>query len=111
SLRETLTQRGHTFASDHSDTEVLLHGYRAWGRDLPRHLHGMFALAIWDVQAQQLLLCRDRTGKKPLYYSRRRGPHDELIFGSTVATLAAADPGGGLPLDPQALLHYLRIGY
>jgi len=105
-LRQKLEALGHRFASDHSDTEVLLHGYRAWGTEMPKHLHGMFAFAIWDSDAHELFLCRDRAGKKPLYV-RRSGR--ELAFASLVATFRAA----GLPceIDRSALLRYLRIGY
>lgn len=69
-LREELRALGHRFASA-SDTEVLVHGYEAWGMDglLPR-LHGMFVFAIADGRTDELLLARDRLGKKPLYLAR-----------------------------------------
>ena len=50
-----------------SDTETLLAAYSHWGEDFANHLAGMFALALWDQQRQDLLLVRDRLGKKPLY--------------------------------------------
>ena len=103
-LRQKLESRGHTFRSDHSDTEVLLHGYRAWGSELPKHLHGMFAFAIWDHDARSLFLCRDRAGKKPLHL-RRRG--NELAFASLVSALVDRDA----TIDQHALLQYLRFGY
>ncbi|HWU53936.1 MAG TPA: hypothetical protein VN175_00455, partial [Rhizomicrobium sp.] len=53
-LRHQLEALGHRFASDHSDTEVLLHGYAAWGEALPQHLDGMFAFAIWDRPRRRL---------------------------------------------------------
>jgi asparagine synthase (glutamine-hydrolysing) len=84
-LRKTLTLRGHTFYSDHSDTEVLLHGYREWGDDLPTRLNGMFAFAIFDASAGRILLARDRFGEKPLYYHLT--DKRELIFASELKAL------------------------
>ena len=68
-LRAELTALGHHFLSDHSDTEVLLHGYRQWGADVVRRLNGMWAFALYDHKQQQLFLSRDRIGEKPLNYT------------------------------------------
>ncbi|MBI1778625.1 MAG: asparagine synthase (glutamine-hydrolyzing) [Proteobacteria bacterium] len=67
-LRRELEAAGHRFQTDHSDTEVLLHGYREWGEELPRRLNGMFAFAIYDRDQKRLFLARDRFGEKPLFY-------------------------------------------
>lgn len=77
-LRKELQAAGHVFESDHSDTEVLVHGWREWGRELPNRLDGMFAFAIWDRSRSEVILCRDRAGEKPLY---RAG----CSFGSSLA--------------------------
>ncbi|MDH3584343.1 MAG: asparagine synthase (glutamine-hydrolyzing), partial [Phycisphaerae bacterium] len=106
-LRRQLSQRGHKFRSDHSDTEVLLHGYREWGSQLPHHLEGMFALGLWDGAQQSLLLARDRTGKKPLFVYRDEG---QFLFASTPAALLAG-LGSAPSVDRQSLLTYLTLGY
>lgn len=106
-LRVKLEKRGYRFNSDHSDTEALLLGYRAFGKELPKHLRGMFAFAIWDEDRRQLYMARDRTGKKPLYIRQQPG---ELTFASLPATLTA-DPACRPEVDQAALVTYLRVGY
>src|SRR3984893_8632633 len=69
-LRTLLEARGHVFRSSHSDTEVLVHGYREWGEALPSRLNGMFAFVVYDRERKRLFLARDRFGEKPLYYYR-----------------------------------------
>lgn len=108
-LRKQLESTGHVFHSNHSDTEVLLWGYRQWGKRLPERLEGMFAFAIWDRVQRQLFLCRDRIGKKPLYL-RWSDDRSEISFASLVATLVASDEGER-KINRQALLDYLRLGY
>ena len=68
-LTTELTALGHTFAT-RTDTEVLLHGWEQWGRELLPRLRGMFAFALWDRRAQVLFCARDMFGIKPLYYCR-----------------------------------------
>src|SRR3954453_22547692 len=99
-LRAELRALGHSFASL-SDTEVLLKGWREWGRELPAHLHGMFAFALHD--GARTFLVRDRLGVKPLYLAEVDGA---LRAASTLPALLA---GGGIDtrVDPIALHHYL----
>lgn len=85
SLREKLLKKGHTFKSS-GDTEVLLKLYGEYGERCISMLRGMFAFAIWDKAKQQLLIARDRLGKKPFFYSQAgKG----FIFGSEIRALAA----------------------
>jgi asparagine synthase (glutamine-hydrolysing) len=72
-LRRELESYGHKFRSDHSDTEVLVHGYEQWGAGLAVKLNGMFAFVVFDSRRKRLLLARDRFGEKPLYYYKADG--------------------------------------
>lgn len=72
-LRAELVQRGCQFATDHSDTEVLLHAYREWGDGFVERLNGMWAFVIYDREKRRLFGSRDRFGKKPLYYFHEGG--------------------------------------
>ena len=106
SLRERLLQAGHRFATK-SDTEVILHAYAQYGADCVQHLRGMFAFAIWDAEAQQLFLARDRVGIKPLYYywDGRR-----FLFASELKAMLQ-DPDVERAIDPCALDDYLTYLY
>ncbi|HEY5814521.1 MAG TPA: asparagine synthase (glutamine-hydrolyzing), partial [Terrimicrobiaceae bacterium] len=72
-LRSELEAQGCVFQSDHSDTEVLLHGYCVWGEEIVHKLNGMWAFALWDARRKRLFLSRDRFGKKPLFWFKRKG--------------------------------------
>jgi asparagine synthase (glutamine-hydrolysing) len=103
-LRLELTKAGHRFRTDHSDTEVVVHGYEEWGLEglLPR-LEGMFAFAIWDNRENRLYLARDRIGIKPVYFTRHGGA---FLFGSEIKALLAY-PGVPRRVGKAALYHYL----
>jgi len=83
-LRRELEDSGHIFKTDHSDTEVLLHGYKQWGVDLPNHLNGMWAFAVYDRTGKSLFLSRDRFGEKPLFYTHQ---NDLFAFSSELTSL------------------------
>jgi asparagine synthase (glutamine-hydrolysing) len=68
-VRSTLEAAGATFATDHSDTETILEGYRRWGPDVVTKLEGMFAFALWDAQEGTLFIARDPFGIKPFFYA------------------------------------------
>lgn len=92
----------------HSDTEVLLAGVEAWGltATLQRAV-GMFAIALWDLERQELSLARDRLGEKPLYYG---WAGDGLLFASELKSLRAW-PGFPAEVDRDALTQLLRFNY
>jgi asparagine synthase (glutamine-hydrolysing) len=105
-LRRELASCGHHFKTN-SDTEVLLHGYEQWGRELLRRLRGMFAFALWDERAHQLFLARDHVGVKPLHYYWDGA---QFLFASEIKAILQ-DPGVGRKLDAQALDDYLTYLY
>jgi|CXWL01.1.fsa_nt_gi asparagine synthase (glutamine-hydrolysing) len=105
-LRVELVGLGYEFATDHSDTEVLVHGYSAWGIDgLARKIEGDYAFAIWDVKRERLFLLRDRIGVKPLYFAM---PEGKILFASEIKAILrhrAICP----EIDPIAMYHYLSF--
>ncbi len=91
----------------HSDTEVILEAYRAWGDDCLNRLNGMFAFALYDRERKRLLLARDRAGEKPLfYYAHPKG----LMFASELKALMTL-PDFPRQLDWNAFQSYLAFGY
>jgi asparagine synthase (glutamine-hydrolysing) len=101
-LRAELEAEGYRFFSD-SDTEVLLKAYHCFGEDFPKRLHGMFALALTELDTGRVVLARDRLGIKPLYLAEGPG---RTRFASTLQALIA---GGEVDtsIDPVALHHYM----
>lgn len=105
-LRVELEAQGYKFKS-HTDTEVLVHGYDAWGLDrLLEKIRGMFALALWDDRRHTLFLVRDRLGVKPLLYTCKNG---QIAFASTARALRAG--GFADRIDDLAIADYLEFGY
>ncbi len=106
-LRRALQEQGVRFHG-HADTEVLLEAVARWGLAATLdQLNGMFAIALWDRQARELVLARDPVGIKPLYWGRVDG---SWMFASELKAIRAASPAN-LPLDRQALTSLLRRGY
>ncbi len=87
-LRRFLSDQGVRFHTV-SDTEVLLRMYERYGSDAVQHLRGMFAFAVWDGTRGELVLARDRVGKKPLFYAL---DGDCCYFASTLGALRDTDP-------------------
>ncbi len=105
SLRQELQRSGHKFKTE-SDTEVVLHLYEQDGVQGFARLRGMFAAAIWDGRHRNMVLVRDRFGKKPLYWT---APDSGLYFGSEMKCLRVA--GVPLDLDEEAIRLYLQFSY
>jgi asparagine synthase (glutamine-hydrolysing) len=109
-LRTELEAGGYVFRSN-SDTEVILHGYAAWGEGVVERLRGMFAFAVLDTRPRQgcrgqLFMARDRLGVKPLYYARTG---EAFIFASELKGLLAAKMVTK-EWSPAALAGYLMMG-
>jgi asparagine synthase (glutamine-hydrolysing) len=104
-LRERLERDGRSFATDHSDTEVVLALWEERGSEGLRELNGMFAFALLDREQRELVLVRDRFGIKPLYYSEA-----PFAFASELRTLLHV-PGIERELDRESLFHYLSLRF
>ncbi|HEY2148688.1 MAG TPA: asparagine synthase (glutamine-hydrolyzing), partial [Pirellulales bacterium] len=105
-LRRRLEGSGHRFRTQ-GDVETIVHLYEDEGVEFAKYLWGMFAIAIWDAPKRQLVLARDRLGKKPLVY---RTEKDRLLFASELKCLLAV-PGVPREIDPGALDEYLTYQY
>lgn len=105
-LRDELAARGHRFAT-RSDTEVIVHGYAAWGQAVVERLRGMFAFAVHDRRRGRVVLARDRLGIKPLYWTEAGG---DLYAASELKSLRAV-PDLPLTLDEVALDQYVALLY
>jgi len=105
---DELKSRGHHFTG-HCDTEFILHGYEEWGEAVLDRLRGMFAIAIFDLRRERLLLARDRLGEKPLFY---RPEKNSFSFASSARALAALHgPEEPLRLNPRAIDAFLTHRY
>jgi asparagine synthase (glutamine-hydrolysing) len=105
-LRDDLIKRGHQ-PHTAGDGETIIHLYEEYGLDLFRHLRGMYGFALWDSNANRLVLAVDHIGMKPLYLHERDG---RLLFASEVKALFA-DPATPRGLNLNVLDTYLSFGY
>ncbi|MFV9615792.1 MAG: N-acetylglutaminylglutamine amidotransferase, partial [Gammaproteobacteria bacterium] len=104
-LRKELQALGHNFKST-GDTEVILRSYIEWGENCVARLQGMFAFVIWDNKKQIILMARDRTGIKPLYFSQTP---QRLLFASNTQALIHADDKIDTSIDSTALHHLFTL--
>lgn len=106
-IKSVLESRGVRFRST-GDAEVVLYALVEWGAAALAQFNGMFALAFYDTQTQQLLLARDHAGIKPLYYLQTPSG---LAFASQTNQLLTHPWAKGLPISQEGLSLYLRFGY
>lgn len=105
-ISEKLKTNGHIFKTN-SDTETILHLFEERGTDAFSDLRGMFGIAIWDKKKRELILCRDRLGKKPLYYYHKDG---RFAFASEIKSLLTL-PFVSREINYRALDSYLAFQY
>ncbi len=105
-LRKRLEAKGHIFRS-RTDSEVIVHLYEDEGPDAITMLDGMFAIAIWDDRERRLVLARDRTGKKPLFYSLSA---QRIRFASEIKALLAC-PDFRADVNVEAIPYFFMYGY
>lgn len=108
-LRRELEEAGQAFRTDHSDTEVLLAAYAAWGEEMVGKLNGMWAFVIYDREARRLFGSRDRFGKKPFYYHHAPSK-GVFVFSSDLDSLTR-HPGVPRGLCAEAVRKYFAYGY
>lgn len=104
-VRSKLLAKGYSFDS-YGDTEVLLTSYIEYGKNCVEYLNGIFAFGIWDEYNQELFLCRDPLGIKPLFYSYKDG---NLVFASEMKTLLQ-HPSVDSVVDKDGLLELMSLG-
>lgn len=111
--RGELTAAGARFVTTGSDTETLVSGYAAWGTGIAARLSGMFAFAAIDLRSGEVLLARDRSGIKPLYWARLPAQHfpgGGLAFASELDALLEV-PGLAPRVDAHGLASFLFSDY
>lgn len=95
----------HEKFNSHSDTETLLKLYKKFGIEMLKHLNGMFAFALWDSEKEELILARDRSGKKPLYFTQMNG---NFLFSSELKALFEI-PWVKKDIDERVLYDFLTF--
>lgn len=104
-IKDELIKDGFVFKTKHSDTETTLYAYEKWGVDFVYKLRGMFAIVIWDERNDRVLMVRDRTGIKPLYYTQA---NNKFYFASEIKAILN-DPSVPKELNKKGLYDYLSF--
>ncbi len=107
-IKKDLINKGHEFKST-TDTEVILHGYMEYGKEIVKMLRGMFAFVIWDKPKKTVFGARDIFGIKPFYYHKIKNS-DIMLFGSEIKCFLDF-PGFEKQVNENALLPYLTLQY
>lgn len=102
-VREELIALGHQFRTS-GDTEVLIQAYLEWGENCFEKLNGMWAIALYDVEKRNLILCRDRTGERPLYWIRQ---NDSIVFASEIKALLDDEIYPNRQVNSDAVYNFL----
>lgn len=105
-IREELRKKGHIFKTG-SDVEVILHLYEEMGEELFSRIDGMFGFALWDKKLGKLIVGRDRTGIKPVFYYHHNGI---FAFASEIKSILKI-PGINTDIDPLAIFDYFSYNY
>ncbi|MGZ8917154.1 MAG: asparagine synthetase B family protein, partial [Methylobacter sp.] len=105
-IRDELIDMGYSFIS-HTDTEVILKAFHAWGTDCIKKFRGMFAFAIYDSKANKIFIFRDRAGVKPLYYYL----NDSLFLFASELKAFYQHPGFIKQINKDVIPLYLQFGY
>lgn len=104
-VRTDLAKQGYVFPT-HSDTEVVLTAYLAWGEACLERLNGIYAFAVWDMQKQELFFARDRIGVKPFFFTEKNGT---FLFASEIKTLLA-HPDISAEIDRSGISELVLLG-
>ena len=105
-LKKELQEKGHTFTTN-TDTEVILHGYEEYNKEIVKKLRGMFAFVIWDIKNKTLFGARDHFGIKPFYYYN---VDNTFIYGSEIKSFLE-HPNFKKELNKEALRPYLTFQF
>lgn len=97
-----------TLSREEREEQILIKAYETWGYDMANHMHGMFAFALWDEEAQKLFCLRDQFGTKPFYYYETEEGH--LLYGTTIRKIMD-QPGFVKKLNEEMLQLYLSLTY